>query len=366
MKRVIAALFFCLLLTGCWDQVELKKLLFVDVIGIDYEGDSKQLQVSYVISSLQNASQGGGNPNNLYVTSKGDNLYDAVANSNKEMPGILSVLETRLFLISTRFAKEQPLNHLNVIGQFIANPLYGYLAVYDGDLLKLLATKKMRDQTLSEYLVSLLDEEKKRGNIPSNKLIHYILGGESFINDFALNRFEPYENGARLAGTSLFRDGKYTGVNLNNEDTLLAYLMEGAEGNNQLIIGNSGENEYTVLVQNTNRDFHISSNDGKLREIEISLKLDLKLIEEGHGVYKKHTVNMLTELEKGITDDITARASNVIATLQKANCDYLQLGHEVAAYHPKLFKGMNWREEYPKISIKPNVKIKILNTGVLE
>lgn len=83
-----------------------------------------------------------------------------------------------MFLISTRFAKEQPLNHLNVIGQFIANPLYGYLAVYDGDLLKLLATKKMRDQTLSEYLVSLLDEEKKRGNIPSNKLIHYILGGE--------------------------------------------------------------------------------------------------------------------------------------------------------------------------------------------
>lgn len=155
-----------------------EEVAFVDVIGIDYEGDSKQLQVSYVISSLQNASQGGGNPNNLYVTSKGDNLYDAVANSNKEMPGILSVLETRLFLISTRFAKEQPLNHLNVIGQFIANPLYGYLAVYDGDLLKLLATKKMRDQTLSEYLVSLLDEEKKRGNIPSNKLIHYILGGE--------------------------------------------------------------------------------------------------------------------------------------------------------------------------------------------
>lgn len=27
MKRVITALFFCLLLTGCWDQVELKKLL---------------------------------------------------------------------------------------------------------------------------------------------------------------------------------------------------------------------------------------------------------------------------------------------------------------------------------------------------
>lgn len=29
MKRIIAALIICLLLTGCWDQLQLKKLLFV-------------------------------------------------------------------------------------------------------------------------------------------------------------------------------------------------------------------------------------------------------------------------------------------------------------------------------------------------
>ncbi|NQX63847.1 Ger(x)C family spore germination protein [Paenibacillus qinlingensis] len=366
MKRVIAALLTCLLLTGCWDQSQLKKLLFVDVVGVDYEGDSKQLKVSYVISSLQHANQGGGNPNNLFMESTGDNIYDAVSKTNKQFPGILSVLETRLFLISTKFAKDQPLNHLNITSQFIANPLYGYLAIYDGDLSKLLSTKKIKDQTLSEFLVGLLQEDKKRGKIPSSKLVQFILGGAGFLNDFALNRFEPYENGVHLAGTSLFRDGTYTGINLDDEDTHLATLLDGTSGQNQLITGKLNGKSYSVQVQNAHRDFHINDTDGSLRDIEISLKLDLKLIKAGLDM-ERHTEASLRELEKQITADITAKATNVIATLQRTNCDYLQLGHEVSAYHPKLFGGIDWwREQYPKISIKPTVNVKILNTGILE
>ena len=127
MKRVIAALIICLLLTGCWDRVHLKNMLFVDVIGIDYEDDSKQLKVSYVISSLRNATQGGGDPSSLYMGSTGNSLYDAVAKTNKELPGSLSALETRLYIISTRFAKDHPLQYLNTTSQFLSNPFYGYL-----------------------------------------------------------------------------------------------------------------------------------------------------------------------------------------------------------------------------------------------
>jgi len=75
---------------------------------------------------------------------------------------------------------------------------------------------------------------------------------------------------------------------------------------------------------------------------------------------------MLVELEKEIAVDLTKRAAKVIATLQKANCDFFQLGHEIAAYHPKRYKKMNWHEQYPKVRIKPVVKIQILNTGILE
>lgn len=280
------------------------------------------------------------------------------------MPGVLSVLETRLYLISAKFAKDQPLNHLNVTSQFLSNPLYAYLAVYDGDLSELLARKKIREQTISNYLVSLIDDEKKRGNIPSQKMLHYLLGGTEFINDFALNRFEPHENSVRLAGAALFRDGKYTGVNLNDDETLLANLMDGAPGKMQLFIGKAAANNYSILVQKARRDYDIIHDANGLREIDITLKLEVKFVEEGLEIHNR--ASQLAKLEAEIGADITAKASGVIATLQKVNCDYLQLGHEVAAFHPKLYQRISWREQYPKLKIKPVVKIKILNSGILE
>ncbi|MBP3965858.1 Ger(x)C family spore germination protein [Paenibacillus lignilyticus] len=364
MKKGIAALMICLLLTGCWDQVQLKRQLFVDVVGVDYTQDSKKLNVSYIIATLKEANLGGGKPSGIYVSATGDSLYDAVTQTNHTMPGVLTVQETRLYLITPKFAKDQPLNYLNATGQFITNPLYAYLAVYNGDLSKLLSKKKIKQQTVPEYLVGLLDGQLNRGRIPSNKLLDYILGGEGFLNDFALNLFEPSGDEARLAGTALFREGKYTGVNLNNEDTLLACLMHEAKGKNQPLIGHIEGKVYTAFVQSVKHDLHVIHDETNIREIDISLKLDVKLVEDGFND-KKHTDKMLNDLEKAIAADLNSKASNVIATLQKANCDYLQISHELAAYHPILYKGMNFRAQYPKLIIKPNIKVKILNTGVL-
>ncbi|SDX71176.1 Ger(x)C family spore germination protein [Paenibacillus sp. CF384] len=364
MKKVMTALILCLLLTGCWDQDKLKNMLFVDVIGIDYEENSKQLKASFVTSSLENASTGGGKPNNLYLEATGDDLYDAVSHVNKQHPGILSVQQTRLYLISPKFAKDQPLDYLNIAGQFLNNPTYAHLALYDGDISKLLE-KKMNDQTVSDYLVGLIEDENKRGTFPRNKLLQYMFEGNAFINDFALTRYEPYGDGARLAGTSLFREGTYTGINLDAEDTLLAHLMDGAKGKSQLIVGEIGGESYSILVKNAKADYPIIYKDNRIREIEVSLRLDVKLIKDGLK-WKKHTSKMLTEMEKKIADDLTPKVAKVMETLQKANCDSLQLGHRVAAYHPKLYAGMNWREVYPTIKMKTIVKIKILNTGILD
>lgn len=95
----------------------------------------------------------------------------------------------------------------------------------------------------------------------------------------------------------MFRDGTFTGINLDDEDTLFATLLGGTSGKNQLITGKLDGKNYSAQVQNAHRDFHINDKDGSLRDIEISLNLDLKLIEAGLDV-KRHTKDSLTEIEK--------------------------------------------------------------------
>ncbi|WP_346266553.1 Ger(x)C family spore germination C-terminal domain-containing protein [Paenibacillus sacheonensis] len=97
----------------------------------------------------------------------------------------------------------------------------------------------------------------------------------------------------------------------------------------------------------------------------MSLELDLLLLEEGLKV-KNGKFDPSRKVENVIAADLTAKSKNVIATLQKTNCDFFQFGQEAAAYHPELYKKMNWREQYPTIKIEPKVKVTILNTGILE
>ncbi|RUS46937.1 Ger(x)C family spore germination protein [Cohnella sp. AR92] len=365
MRKKGSVLFLCLLLTGCWDQLQLKKLLFVDVVGIDYADNQQKLKVDFIISSLQEANQGGGKPSSLFIGSSGSSLYEAVAKTNKELSGNLSVLETRLYLISPRFARDKPLSYLDSTAQFMSNPLYAYLALYDGDLSELLGRKTIKERTVPDFLIGLLDDEKERGKIPSNKLLHYILGGTEFRNDFALNRFEPYQDGVRLSGTSLFTNGKYTGINLTNEQTQLANLLDGAAGRSQLIIGEVNNDNYSAFVQGSKRSIRVIAADKDVKEVDIELKVELKLVEQDLN-REKYTDEKLAELEKGIAQNMESLAEEVFATLKKANCDYFQLAHEIAAHHPRLYRGMNWEQEYPKLRMKPIVKVTILNSGILE
>lgn len=364
MKKGIAALLICLLLTGCWDQLRLRDQLFVDIVGIDYAGDSKKLKVGYVISSLREANQGGGKPSTNYIEQPGDSLFESVLVANSSMPGNLTVQETRLYLLGTRFAKDEPLKYLNSVGQFVANPLYATLAVYDGDLSQLLSKKRIKEMTTADFLNGILKSERERGDIPPNKLLRYILGGTDFISDFALNRFVPDQEGARLAGTALFHDGKYTGMNMNIKQTLLACLMAGAPSRAQAITRNFNGKQYTIRIRNSTNGYHAIYDKKGLREMDISLKLDVNMLESGPNL--THTASELKQIEQKLSARLTKEAEKIIATLQKANCDYFQLGHHLAAFHPNLYKGMNWRETYPELTIKPKVKVTILGTGVLD
>ncbi|QHT63791.1 hypothetical protein GXP70_07490 [Paenibacillus lycopersici] len=102
-----------------------------------------------------------------------------------------------------------------------------------------------------------------------------------------------------------------------------------------------------------------------IREIAIGLILDVQMVEE-EGTMKIPTDLLVAKKEQDIGAQLTQQAVNVMQTLQRANCDYYQLGHTLAAYHPKLYHAMNWRERYPKLDIKPKVAVTIITNGILE
>ncbi|WP_251026671.1 Ger(x)C family spore germination C-terminal domain-containing protein [Bacillus sp. ISL-46] len=48
--------------------------------------------------------------------------------------------------------------------------------------------------------------------------------------------------------------------------------------------------------------------------------------------------------------------------MQKANCDVLGIGRQIKAYHPNIWKSINWLKDFPEMSIEPNFDVQILNS----
>ncbi|NGY87839.1 hypothetical protein F6Y05_32220 [Bacillus megaterium] len=59
------------------------------------------------------------------------------------------------------------------------------------------------------------------------------------------------------------------------------------------------------------------------------------------------------------------KAEKVVGKLQKANCDFLEIGREAVAYHPSIWKRLKWRQDYKNISINPKVQVEIIHRGII-
>jgi hypothetical protein len=74
----------------------------------------------------------------------------------------------------------------------------------------------------------------------------------------------------------------------------------------------------------------------------------------------------VNQMEKVLSDHLQELAAETIKTMQKANSDALGIGKEIKAYHPGIWKSMDWRKDYPRLSIEPKFTVQVLNTEVLK
>ncbi|KNH18611.1 hypothetical protein ACS78_22490 [Priestia megaterium] len=71
------------------------------------------------------------------------------------------------------------------------------------------------------------------------------------------------------------------------------------------------------------------------------------------------------KVQEEIEKILQKKAEKVVGKLQKANCDFLEIGREAAAYHPSIWKRLKWRQDYKNISINPKVQVEIIHRGII-
>lgn len=374
MKRAAFALAALLLLTGCWDQLPLRELNLVDIAGLDFDEENGNVEIDFVVTRLKKAGQGEGEPHSDITVLKGASVVEAFGQGEYTHEGPFLAIDTRLFLLSERFAARDPADQLAFLLRAPYTSINTPVVVFEGKLDEYLMEGISSKQPFTDNVNDFVRTMDANGILPHVTMMHFILSREDPLDDLLLPSVKVFDTGLQLSGAQLYRNSRNTGKRLDREQVRMVMLMMGNGKGKQRFAGNigdvpqgkqtesgrSGGIEYGFSIKKTRSDLLVRTGDGKRTSITVKVEIRINAFDLGkeQSMLQADYVN---GMERELARHLERRAKDVIRALQEANCDALGIGKQIKAFHPKLWKAMDWREAYPKLSIEPKFEVKILN-----
>lgn len=373
MRKVGTCLLLLLLLTGCWDQMRLRDIHLVDIAGLDFDKKSEEFKLSYAVTQIKNAGQGGGKAVTETTELKASSLIEAIGQGEYKEQGPFLASSTRLFLMSEAFASNNPIKSLSYLLHAPYTSINAPVVVYEGSVSEFLQTRASQDD-FSKNLNRLIISLQTNGIISNVSMMHFILSKEDELEDIALPVVRPSDSGLELGGALLFRQGMSTGIKLNNEEIRLVMLMLGKDVGMQKITGRLQESteseksagalkgdEFAFSVKKVKSEIAVFPKSGGLPAASIQVKLAVNVYQidgEGHPFKKMY----IQQVEKELSQYLKSIATAATEKLQKANCDLLDIGERIKGFHPKTWDSLDWRTDYPHLPVDLKLNVEILNT----
>lgn len=367
MKKASLVILLLLLLTGCWDQMQLRDLKLVDIASIDLDEESGNIVLQYIVTTLKSAGQGGGESSSEVTELKGPSLVEAISESEYIDRAPFLGVNTRIYAISKSFASHNPSPKLNFLLSAPYAAINSPLVVFDGSISKILKTSVKNEKEFTNLLYKFVQSLETNGIMSNVTLMRFIQSTKDPLGDIALPLLKQSGTGVELNGALLFREGTNTGKKLDKEQLRMVMFLLGKGQGKQRLTGHMSEKDdrryYAIYLKKVDSKITVHPEKNGIPKVNIEVRLKMYSIEAGETVQMLNTKGV-NHMEKQLSKHLEEQAMETINTLQKANCDLLGIGQELKAYHPNLWKSLKWRKDYPRLSIEPNFDVKILNPDI--
>lgn len=374
MRKAAFALAALLMLTGCWDQLPLPELNLVDIAGLDLDEKSGDVEIDFVVTRLKKAGQGEGEPHSDVTVLKGSSVVEAFGQGEYTHEGPFLAIDTRLFLLSERFAARDPADQLAFLLRAPYTSINTPVVVFEGNLKAFLTKGTSSKQPFTENVDDFVRTMDANGILPHVTMMHFILSREDPLDDLLLPSVKVFDTGMQLSGAQLFRNSRNTGKRIDRQQVRMVMLMMGYGKGKQRFSGNIGDTsegkqtgsgrsdgtEYGFSIKKTRSDLVVRSGNGDLPAVDVKVRLRIIAFDLGKEKSRLQA-DYVNGMERELARHLERRAKDAVRALQEANCDALGIGKHIKVYHPKLWKAIDWREAYPKLAIEPKFEVTILN-----
>ncbi|MFJ8064957.1 Ger(x)C family spore germination protein [Psychrobacillus sp. NPDC096426] len=353
-KKISLLLLILLLLSGCRDERLNKDFASVPMIGFD--GKLGALTGYFGLPGEQH------NTNKFEMLSaKGISVEDVTLIVDQKINQRVDISKLTSILFSAETAKGDFYSYLDWYYRNSRNRLNTVLIVTDGSTEPFIQYGDKMGKDVNNYYSEFIEGFKLNAILPKTNLQ---LACTDLLDegiDLTLPYMKMSNEGKmpELDGTALFSGKNFSGKTLNREESIVLQLMKNKKGKYTYLTFKYDDIPVTIRVNSVQRKMKWNGT-----KIDISYQMKVGIME----YYKDHLLEEkeLKSLDKFLEEKLTKRMEEVLKVLHDANSDALGIGRYARAFHPDIFEEKKWKEKYPTLTITPKVKIKIMETGILD
>lgn len=361
-----------ILLTGCWDMVEINQRTYPYSFGVDLiDNEPENLSLTITYPNIKALGKNPSQEDKTYVlNASGTSIFNATRKLSTETHGPFYFKHLRVLVLGENVAKNK---------KIVNEIMDGLMRDYIINKRVLITVVKDEAEKLLESLPGNLKQEFAEGTLFG--LLLNVQDSTLFtpkhLSDFidsmdkqsaSIVPLLSHEEGVvKASGGGIFKDYALVGYISGQENEALA-ILDGVAKTTVIDVNYNGN----TISLNTSS---IKSNK-KLIPKEDALKIKYNIVIEGsiqeYKINEKgpilKTVEKLYEVENALEKKVKEDLENVIQTLQKDfKADAIGIGEYLSKYHPKLWKTVkeDWDNIFSEMEIEVEVKVNIRRRGLI-
>ncbi len=370
--KILLLLIPIILLTGCWDMVEINQRTYPYSFGVDLiDNEPENLSLTITYPNIKALGKNPSQEDKTYVlNASGTSIFSAVRKLSTETHGPFYFKHLRVLVLGEHAAKNKKMvNEImdGLMRDYIINKRILITVVKDGAGKLLESLPGNVKQEFSEgTLFGLLLNVQNSTYFTPNHISDFIDSMDK--QSASIVPLLSSEQGViKASGGGIFKDYTLVGYINGQENESLAILNGSAK--TTVIDANYNGN---IISLNTSS---IKSNK-KLIPNGDALKIKYNILIEGsiqeYKINEKgpilKTVEKLEEVENILEEKIKADLENVIHILQKDyKADALEIGEYLSKHQPKLWKTVekDWESIFSDMEIELEIAVKIRRRGLI-
>jgi spore germination protein KC len=359
-------------LLGCGDYMEIDRISFPGVLGVDYHKEDENIHV-FAQVSVQGEGGGGGSefPPKEFKVMKGEGktLMEAMSDMIDKNTQSISWKHVHVVVLAKNLAEQGVINEIDLLFRFEEILVNAYLMITNEDLEELLGSSLKIQSSLPFPLVGLHLISKQSTHTRKMTVREFIMaylkdGEEAFVPTVSILEKEEDEITFHFNHIGVFKKDQLVGELTEEDGAIFSFLKE-YQNESSILIPYEGNGKESLMIDAISSKIRMKPFMGN-GEIGMRIQADVKFNISQHDIDRKLSVKEVDQLNRAVEKHFKENSQKFIKKLQKEfQSDLLGFGEKVYRKYPKFWienKG-DWDVIFPKVAVIVEVKAKMENTG---